>query len=52
MASSASMFAEALGATAARVSAVDAASSGSEKLLELVRLTLAGGDPRVVPFGP
>jgi len=46
------MFADALGATAARVSAVDVASSGSEKPLELVRLMLAAGDPRVVPFGP
>src|ERR1700724_3163077 len=51
MASSASMFAAALGATAARVSGADAAS-GSAKPVELVRRALAAGEPRLVPFGP
>jgi hypothetical protein len=51
MASSASMLAAAFGAAAARLSGADAAS-GSAKPLELVRLVLAEGDPRVVPFGP
>ncbi len=45
------MLAAALGATGTRVSAV-AAASGSAKPLEVVRLVLAAGDPRVVPFGP
>jgi hypothetical protein len=40
-----------LGAIAARVSGVDAAS-GSAKPVELARLTLLAGDPRLVPFGP
>jgi hypothetical protein len=46
------MLAAALGATAGRVSWVDATSSGSEKPVELVRLVLPVGDPIVVPFGP
>ena len=51
-ASSASMFAEALGAVVARVSWAVVASSGSEKLLELVRRVVLAGVPSVVPFGP
>jgi hypothetical protein len=45
------MLAVALGAFVARAYEVEAAS-GSEKLLELVRLLLAAGVPSVVPFGP
>jgi hypothetical protein len=45
------MLAAALGAIAARVSGVDAAS-GSAKPVELVRRMLLAGDPSVVPFGP
>jgi hypothetical protein len=51
MASSASMFPAALGATAARLSGVEAAS-GSEKPVDEVRLTLEAGEPSVVPLGP
>src|SRR5713101_3810882 len=51
-ASSASMLAAALGATATRLSWVAAASSGSEKPVELVFRTLAEGVPSVVPLGP
>ncbi len=46
------MSVAALGASVARVSLAEAASSGSEKPFELVRRTLLVGDPRVVPFGP
>jgi hypothetical protein len=45
------MFADALGAATGRLSVADAAT-GSAKLVELVRLTLVAGVPRVVPFGP
>jgi hypothetical protein len=45
-------LAVALGARLARVSAVEATSSGSEKPVEEVRLAFEAGVPRVVPFGP
>jgi hypothetical protein len=50
-ASSASMFADAFGAVAARVS-WGVVVSGSVKLLELERRVVEAGVPSVVPFGP
>jgi hypothetical protein len=45
-------LAGAIGALIVRLSATDAASSGTEKVLELVRLTVEAREPSVVPFGP